>query len=94
MSPGNGSFASDLPPRLDEALRAARAGHYVSIEALEAAVCLYIGELIVGGHEDQAIRLRVVAAFRQADAQSRAMPGGWSDEFIDQMIARCRDRLT
>lgn len=92
MLGGNGSFGRNLPARLDAALRAARAGHHVSFDALRVAVCAYIDELIAGGMEEEDIRLHVVAAFQEENADAHASPAGWNDEMIDEMIALCRDR--
>ena len=94
MLGGTGSFGRNLPVRLDAALRAARAGHHVSFEALRGAVCLYIDELIVAGLGDDDIREHVAAAFREVSDDAHAAPAGWNDDLIDELIARCRERLT
>lgn len=85
----NGSFGRDLPARLSAALRAARAGHHVSFEALLAAVCSYIDELSVAGLRDDEIRARIVAAFDEVSGEPRAAPAGWNAGLIDELIARC-----
>lgn len=94
MLGGNGSFGRNLPEQLDVALRAARAGHHVSFEALRGAVCVYIDELIVAGLGDDEIRERIVAAFQEVSAEAHPAPVGWTDEVIDDLIARCREQLT
>ena len=92
MLDGNGDFGRALPSRLEAALSAARAGHHVSLEALQGAVCLYIDELIAAGHENGAIRQHVIAAFNEVDSDPHAADAGWSEGRIDQLIAWCRDR--
>ena len=92
MLDGNGDSARALPPRLEEALRAARAGHHVSFEVLRGAVCSYIDELSAGGHEDDAIRRHVRGAFHDVKVEPRVAPASWNDELIDELIAWCRDR--
>jgi hypothetical protein len=94
MLGGNGSFGRNLPEQLDAALRAARAGHHVSFESLRGAVCVYIDELIVAGLADDAIRERVAAAFQEVSAEAHDAPAGWNEDLIDELIARCRERLT
>lgn len=93
MPDENGNVAHGLPPRLESALTAARAGHHVSFEALEAAVCAYVAELIASGHEDQAIRSLVDTAFQQADTEAHTLRSRWNHELIDDLITRYRDRL-
>lgn len=93
MLDGNGDFGRALPSRLEAALSAARAGHHVSLEALQGAVCLYIDELIAAGHGDGAIRQHVIAAFHEVDSDAHAADAGWNEARIDQLIALCRDRV-
>ena len=88
----NGDFARALPPPLDAALRAARAGHQVSFEVLRAAVCLYVDELVAGGHADAAIRVHVAGAFHEVSADAGVAPASWNDDLIDELIALCRGR--
>lgn len=92
MSNGNGEVPRVLPPRLQEALRAARAGHHVSFEALRAAVCVYVDELIDSDHADDEIKEHVLDAFQALGDDGRAAPIAWNDERIDELIAWCRTR--
>jgi hypothetical protein len=94
MSDGNGDFARALPPRLDAALRAARDGHHVSYEALRAAVCVYVDELIASGHADDEIRMHLLEAFATVNIETHTKPAAWNDQRIDELIAGCRERLT
>ena len=93
MSDKNGGFARALPPRLEAALRAARAGHHVSYEALRAATCVYIDQLIASGHQDGDIRVHLFEAFATVDAETHPEPAAWNDERIDELIAACRERV-
>lgn len=92
MSNGNGEVSRVLPPRLNEALRAARAGHHVSFDALRAAVCVYVDELIDNGHADDEIKAHVLDAFQALGDVDRAAPIAWNDERIDELITWCRNR--
>jgi hypothetical protein len=92
MLGGNGNFGRNLPEQLDAALRAARAGHHVSFEALRGAVCVYIDELIVAGLDDAEIRERVVAAFQEVSDDAHDAPAGWNEDLVDELIGRCRER--
>lgn len=91
MSDGNGGFSRALPPRLDAALRAARAGHHVSFEALRSAVCIYVEELIAAGYGEEDVRQHVITAFHTVSAETDSEPVVWNDELVDEMIDLCRE---